>query len=85
MITILGQLNIVEILFLCILIYGFMFLMSIGPAFYIVVQLMKKSNYHGDSSTEFRHLKGSKIKMFYTYETFLYDEYDKEAKRLGAK
>lgn len=73
------------IMILLMFVFVFMFFMSIGPAFFIVVKMMKKSNYHGDSSTEFRHLKGSRIKMFYTYETFLYKEFEEETKRLGIR
>ena len=56
---------------------------SIAPAIWFVVKKMKDSNKHGDSSSEFQHLRGSRMKILYASETIFYLKYIDECKKIG--
>lgn len=58
-------------------------LFSIAPALWLVVKKMKESNSHGDSSGEFRDLKGSSMKILYESDTIFYLDYMDECEKLG--
>lgn len=62
---------------------GNAFLFSIAPALWLVVKKIKDSNKHGDSTSEFQHLQGSKMKMLYKSDTIFYFKYMNECEKMG--
>ena len=62
---------------------GNVFIFSIAPAIWHLVKKMKTSNAHGDSTSEFNQLNGSKMHITYANDTIFALQYMYECEKRG--